>query len=241
MSTVVQHKRSTTATNIPTLSSGEIGLNLVDKRIFTANTTVVFDAFQNTVSNVSITNSTSGAFNVGNSTVNSVINSTAHSCGANVILDNVNLKIGNSTVNVFANSLQITVANSTTMSNVGPGIIFVGNSTVNNFSNSTVVKISNSTSNTTLPIPNTVQWAGLYYLHANGTWANCPMSTRVYRLSLYQVAQTRLLFPAITQSILSTYIIMEFILLTLSILRTVHIFSLVLTALMEQLLKYRDG
>lgn len=76
MASTIQQKRSTTGGNSPTLSAGEIAVQLVDKRIFSANATVVFDAFQNTVSNIAITNAT-GQYSVGNSTVNAIINSTS--------------------------------------------------------------------------------------------------------------------------------------------------------------------
>ena len=77
MTSTVQNKRSTTGGNVPTLSAGELAFNLVDKRIFTANSTVVFDAFQNTIVDIAITNSSGGALRVGNSTINSVTNSSS--------------------------------------------------------------------------------------------------------------------------------------------------------------------
>jgi len=76
MANQFQHKRSSTTTNVPTLAAGELAFNLADKRVFTANSTVVFDAFQNTTSNIAISNS-SGILFVGNTTVNLVINSTS--------------------------------------------------------------------------------------------------------------------------------------------------------------------
>jgi len=76
MANQFQHKRSSTTTNVPTLAAGELAFNLVDKRVFTANSTVVFDAFQNTTSNIAISNS-SGILFIGNSTINLIINSTS--------------------------------------------------------------------------------------------------------------------------------------------------------------------
>jgi hypothetical protein len=72
----IQHKRSSTGGATPTLSAGEIGINLTDKRVFTANDTVVFDAFQNTTSSIAISNASGGVLFVGNATYNTVINAT---------------------------------------------------------------------------------------------------------------------------------------------------------------------
>lgn len=76
MTSTVQVKRSTTSGNVPpSLQEGQIALNLVDKRLFTANSTQIFDAVQNTASDFKITTSSGAAFRVGNTTVNAVCNS----------------------------------------------------------------------------------------------------------------------------------------------------------------------
>ena len=94
--TTIQAKRSASTGVLPTnlLANGEIALNLIDKRIFTTDTTggAVFDAFQNTASNLAITGTTV-QLSIGNSTINNVSNSSFH-------------KIQNSTV-----SSTISVAN----------------------------------------------------------------------------------------------------------------------------------
>ena len=82
MASTVKNKRSTTSGNSPTLTEGEIALQLADKRIITANSSASFDAFQNTVSNIAITN-TSGQLSVGNTTVKSTVNSTGFSLTVN--------------------------------------------------------------------------------------------------------------------------------------------------------------
>ena len=46
----------------------------------------------------------------------------------------------------------------------------VGNSTINVATNSTSIKISNSTVNTQIVVPTAAEYAGSYFLHANGTW-----------------------------------------------------------------------
>ena len=76
MANKIQFKRSTTPGATPTLSAGEIGIQLSDKRIFTANDTHVFDAFQNTALSIAISNATGGVLFVGNATYNTVINAT---------------------------------------------------------------------------------------------------------------------------------------------------------------------
>jgi hypothetical protein len=76
LATKIQIKRSTTGGNTPTLDEGELAVNLVDKRLFTANATTVFDALQNTASSFSVTTNAGEAILVGNSTVNVVANST---------------------------------------------------------------------------------------------------------------------------------------------------------------------
>jgi hypothetical protein len=83
MTTTVKIKSSTVGGNVPSaLAVGELAVNLVDKRIFSANSTQIFDIFQNTASNVAIS-STTGYLKVGNSTVNSFANSSAFALTVN--------------------------------------------------------------------------------------------------------------------------------------------------------------
>lgn len=83
MVSTVKHLNSTTGGNVPSaMAQGQLAVNLVDKRLFTANLTTIFDAFQNTVSNVAISNA-SGYMIVGNSTVNSFQNSTSFALTVN--------------------------------------------------------------------------------------------------------------------------------------------------------------
>jgi hypothetical protein len=91
------------------LANGEIALNLTDKRIFTTNTTggAVFDAFQNTSSNIAILGTTV-QLSIGNSTINLVSNSSI-------------LKLQNSTV-----SSSISIANVVT-TNVYASFLASGN------------------------------------------------------------------------------------------------------------------
>lgn len=109
--TTIQIKKTITGGAIPTnlLANGEIALNLTDKRIFTTNTTggAVFDAFQNTSSNIAILGTTV-QLSVGNSTINLVSNSSI-------------LKLQNSTV-----SSSISIANVVT-TNVYASFLASGN------------------------------------------------------------------------------------------------------------------
>lgn len=79
MADIVRTFYSTTPGNVPpSLDIGQFAVNLVDKRIFVANATQIFDAFQNTILDIAITNSSGAAYRVGNATVNLVINSTSY-------------------------------------------------------------------------------------------------------------------------------------------------------------------
>jgi len=79
---------------------------------------------------------------VGNSTVNTQINSTVGvistlnslvgiNVNANVSLTNTGIKIGNTIANVLANSILLQVTNATSGTNTTPAGFFIGNSTVN--------------------------------------------------------------------------------------------------------------
>jgi hypothetical protein len=78
MSTTVKTKSSTIGGNVPSsLAVGELAVQLVDKRLFTANATQIFDALQNTTVDFAITNNAGASFRVGNTTVNCVTNSSS--------------------------------------------------------------------------------------------------------------------------------------------------------------------
>jgi hypothetical protein len=97
------------------------------------------------------------------------MNATTLALGSNVFVSAANIQIGNSTANISANSILITLANSTgianlqptqlvignatintTVASVGANVlidtarIFLGNSTVNSMANSVLIKIANS-------------------------------------------------------------------------------------------------
>jgi hypothetical protein len=55
--------------------------------------------------------------------------------------------------------------------------LMFGNSTINSISNSSVFQLSNSTVTFTLTKPTSVQQAGSFYLHANGSWVSVASSS----------------------------------------------------------------
>ncbi len=114
-------------------------------RLFIGNT--IANVFANSIL-VSVSNATSianlqpSALTIGNSIANNlglsvggsggmVINTTAYAAGANVILDTVKLFIGNTTANLLANSILVSLANSTSIANLQPGLLTIGSSVVN--------------------------------------------------------------------------------------------------------------
>lgn len=92
-----------------------------------------------------------------------VVNATTIAMGANVTLDTIKLLAGNSVANLVANSIIVSVANSTGTSNLTPTSLqlaanmtldtvklLVGNSTANLIANSVLVSIANSTATANL-------------------------------------------------------------------------------------------
>ena len=110
MATIYQLPRTSDAAVAPTtvrIATGELALNLLDKRLFTSNGTAVFDAVQNVA----------GDFRVGAN----IVVGTALAVGANVSLNLTSLGIGNSTVNTVVNSSAIVATGNVTAA------YFVGN------------------------------------------------------------------------------------------------------------------
>lgn len=105
--TVIQHKRNSTATVVPSsLAVGELAINLADRKLFTSNGSAVFE----------IGTAASGAntqieFNDSGQS-NGSANFTYNKSTVTVNLANT-LFIGNTTVNTVANSTSIRFANST--------------------------------------------------------------------------------------------------------------------------------
>ena len=110
-----------------------------------------------------------GTLTVGNSTINSVTNSTSLVISNTTTVTSANLtviKVGNSASNVTINTTSVTVGTNI----LGNTNLFIGSSTVNAVINSTSFKLSNSTSNIAFTVPTSAQWTdGSYYLNANGS------------------------------------------------------------------------
>jgi len=124
---------TTNAANTQYIAAGELALNLTDGVLYSSNGTglITIGATQSTITTNSVVSNTVSAntvsatnvtitngISVGNSTVNSSINSTA-------------LFSGNSSVNTVVNTVFISVSNAITNSSLSPQIVFVGNSSAN--------------------------------------------------------------------------------------------------------------
>lgn len=134
--TTIQIKRSASAGVAPTnlLANGEIAVNLLDKRIFTTDTTggAVFDAFQNTAANIALTG-TAVALKIGNTTINAFCNSSILTFSNSTILTSLTrdtLSLSNTTSNTIANNTTLLIQTNTTVnsiitaSNVTTGNVF---------------------------------------------------------------------------------------------------------------------
>jgi len=149
MSNLIQLKRSTTATNVPTLAAGEAGVNLADRVLYLGNTS----GAPIPINKVAQGANTQVLFNdsgYANGSAGVVFDKTANVLTvSNGVVAIVSTSVGNSTVNTAANSTTLTTANvvlSTGLSvgsNValGTATVFVGNSTVNAVINSTTISV----------------------------------------------------------------------------------------------------
>ena len=88
----------------------------------------------------------------------SIVNTTAHAIGTNVLLTSVKLSIGNNTVNALANSLLLQVSDTTGAANLIPSSLqiqanilldsvklSIGNNTVNALANSLLLQVADTT------------------------------------------------------------------------------------------------
>lgn len=95
-----------------------------------------------TFDKVSETLTVSNTISVGNSTVNTVLNSTSLSVGPNVSLSTSSLSIGNSSVNTFINSSTISVSSIT---GISPNIVVDLQGDVTGTANTTLTNLGNGT------------------------------------------------------------------------------------------------
>jgi hypothetical protein len=105
-------RRTTTAAKVPTtgdINTGELGLNMTDQIMYASNGSLIF-AIGNNLPNNCVTT----ALWVGNSSINTAINSTAFSVGnigGNISVNSASIMVGNSTVNSFINATSIKTVN----------------------------------------------------------------------------------------------------------------------------------
>jgi hypothetical protein len=188
MPTPVQHHRSTSAGNVPSsLVDGEFAYNIADRRIFAGNSTVIWDALQSSLANLTITTSTATiGFRVGNSTVNATMLPTGLTVGANVSIGPGIFFTGNSTVNSVSNSISHVLSNSTVSSTFSIGSLAVG---ANAAINTTAVLLGNSTVNTVFT---SVLW------HVGNSTANAFVNSTSFAIA--NATGTFQLFPIIPQN-----------------------------------------
>lgn len=105
--TTFKLRRSSVAGKTPntsTISIGELAINLTDRKLYSSDGSAVFETGSNLTSL-----SVFSDVRVGNSSVNTVVNSTSLSIGSNALVNTSTLSIGNSTVNTVVNSTSISV------------------------------------------------------------------------------------------------------------------------------------
>lgn len=83
------HRSATPGATPSSLQEGSLGVNLSDGRIFTANSTTIFDALRQVNQDFRIANNSGGALRVGNSTINAIINSTSVSISNSTVTLNI--------------------------------------------------------------------------------------------------------------------------------------------------------
>jgi hypothetical protein len=196
--TVFKLRRSSVAGKVPnttTLSIGELGLNLTDRKLFSSDGSAVFELGSNLTSL-----SVFSTLYVGNSTVNVTINSTAFSGSSNnaSYLGGTAASGYQTTAGLSANVATLTANNSTYFAgqsqsyyaNVTSPIftttITVGNSTVNTIVNSTSLTVTSIIANGSVGSSTQV-------LASNGTgiyWtAPTATSSRVYSKTVASALQ----------------------------------------------------
>ena len=169
----------------------------------------VYSAFTFASNNATVANNVL----IGNSTVNSVANSTTVSISnstSEVTVTSGSLLVGNSTVNSIANSSTIVVSNSTSSITVSEGTIAVGNSTVNTTANSSLVNATSVTvnSNTGLTLGTSDTSANGFTYLPNGLiiqYGSVDANTTVGDITFANVFPTGLYSLTVTTNIAGAY------------------------------------
>ena len=169
----------------------------------------VYSAFTFASNNATVANNVL----IGNSTVNTVANSTTLSISnstSEVTATSGSVLVGNSTVNTVANSSTIVVSNSSSSISVSEGTITVGNSTVNTTSNSSLVNATSVTvnSNTGLTLGTSDTSANGFTYLPNGLiiqYGNVDANTSVGDITFANVFPTGLYSLTVTTNIAGAY------------------------------------
>lgn len=169
----------------------------------------VYSAFTFASNNATVANNVL----IGNSTVNSVANSTTVSISnstSEVTTTSGSILVGNSTVNSIANSSTIVVSNSTSSITVSEGTIAVGNSTVNTTANSSLVNATSVTvnSNTGLTLGTSDTSANGFTYLPNGLiiqYGSVDANTTVGDITFANVFPTGLYSLTVTTNIAGAY------------------------------------
>ena len=169
----------------------------------------VYSAFTFASNNATVANNVL----IGNSTVNTVANSTTVSITnstSQVTTTSGSVLVGNSTVNTTANSSTIVVSNSTSSITVSEGTIAVGNSTVNTTANSSLVNATSVTvnSNTGLTLGTSDTSANGFTYLPNGLiiqYGSVDANTTVGDITFANVFPTGLYSLTVTTNIAGAY------------------------------------
>ena len=169
----------------------------------------VYSAFTFASNNATVANNVL----IGNSTINSVANSTTVSISnstSEVTATSGSILVGNSTVNSVANSSNIVVSNSTSSITVSEGTIAVGNSTVNTTANSSLVNATSVSvnSNTGLTLGTSDTSANGFTYLPNGLiiqYGSVDANTTVGDITFANVFPTGLYSLIVTTNIAGAY------------------------------------
>ena len=133
MATKLQIKRTSVSGRTPNTSdpantsfiaTGELALNLTDKKLFSSNGTAYFEVGSN------LQSITTESITVGNNATNTFANSTTLRVGDNIVLNDSNISVGNSSINSSLTSTTLNVKSITANGSLGQaGDVLFSNST----------------------------------------------------------------------------------------------------------------
>lgn len=164
MAVPVRHPKSSTTGNVPNTAVcnlGQLALNLVDFRLFSSNGTAVFDAVQNVATSFNVGQTlTANVVSVGNSSVNTIINSSSITVKTVVANGSIGssgqVLASNGTATYWSTPIMGSNATATYATTVDK---FTGNATAQTF----VLSLSSTTNNTPVSINGVDQVPGTSY------------------------------------------------------------------------------